>query len=846
MNRSRANRSKNQGRSLALASSATGKAAAAVIEVLEQRTLLSAVDLLDIGQFRGRPGQLGAVNNVTLFTTTDFPAGQVLWATDGSPRGTRVVKDLEPAASRSDAWFIGGRDNALTVGNTFYFTGVDNAYGRELWRSDGTPEGTRMVADLVAGRADSNPEGFVELNGMLIFTADRKIWRSDGTESGTVMIKDADPLGLGQPERMAAMNGHVYFTIYPQQEPYNSVHNTGQLWRTDGTTEGTVMIRDVSSQTWDPTDTAPSRTGLINVGGTLYFSANDGKHGYELWRSNGTKRGTVLVRDLVQGSYNPNMDGSYPTHLTDVNGTLFFSANGFLYRSDGTAAGTIKLKTVTQPRGFVNVSGILFFVNGDNLWVSDGSRAGTRMVVEGEIAERFGPATTASLNGRLYFGANGGGGFELHQSDGTLGQTWLAFEAEPGAASSHAEVLGRVGSKLIFTARIDSTSRWQVYALEISRPHAPRDLRMVSESDSGVSNSDRTTRVRRPIITGAAPSDSLVRLFAGDIEIGSAVARSGRFQIQPGVELPHGTHSLIAIARDDLNRTGESSEPLNVKIDLVPPTVLRLTAHSPQRLEIKFSENVGSTLSRSDVVIRNLVTGQTYTGRAIDVSYADESNIATITFPELGTGLPAGNYRLTLNAQGVSDVVGNVLADAHSFDFVPPLGPVVGLARNVLLINGTDAPDQIIVRRMASMPNRIEVEVNHSITTHAGEGITAIRIDARGGDDLVLFDHRNGVVQIRTSIYGGSGNDTITGGAHRDRIYGGDGDDLIRGGGGHDIIYGEAGNDTIFGERGNDYIVAGGGVNVIQGNAGADRLIVKMGVDDVLSDDEDTVLNQLT
>ena len=78
------------------------------------------------------------------------------------------------------------------------------------------------------------------------------------------------------------------------------------------------------------------------MGGTLFFAADDGANGSELWKSDGTAAGTVLVKDITPGSRR----GSCPSDLTNVNGTLFFAANDGtsgreLWKSDGTAAGTV-------------------------------------------------------------------------------------------------------------------------------------------------------------------------------------------------------------------------------------------------------------------------------------------------------------------------------------------------------------------------------------------------------------------------------------------------------------------------------------------------------------------------
>ena len=146
-------------------------------------------------------------------------------------------------------------------------------------------------------------------------------------------------------------------------------------------------------------DIRPGAAGSIGfpdftlMGFAVYFAADDGVNGNELWKSDGTAAGTVLVEDI-----NPGAGSSVPSYLTNVSGTLFFAAsNGVdgieLWKSDGTAAGTVLVKDISpfaepdsssSPSFLTNVSGTLFFRAddgvygvGDELWKSDGTEAGT-------------------------------------------------------------------------------------------------------------------------------------------------------------------------------------------------------------------------------------------------------------------------------------------------------------------------------------------------------------------------------------------------------------------------------------------------------------------------------------
>ncbi len=189
--------------------------------------------------------------------------------------------------------------------------------------------------------------------------------------------------------------------------------------------------------------------GFVNVNGTVYFAADNGTQGVELWKTDGTEAGTTLVKDIAPGA-----EGSFPSKLTNVNGTLFFAAGSSLWKSNGTAAGTVPVKTFTSiswsATSFCNVNGVLYFaandgVYGEELWKSDGTAAGTVLVKDIlSGVDAFGypagssPTNLFNGNGTLYFTAQNGG---VYRSNGTAAGTFLLNSAYP---SSFANYQGQV------------------------------------------------------------------------------------------------------------------------------------------------------------------------------------------------------------------------------------------------------------------------------------------------------------------------------------------------------------------------------------------------------------------
>ncbi|NIP52546.1 MAG: hypothetical protein GWN61_15500, partial [candidate division Zixibacteria bacterium] len=202
------------------------------------------------------------------------------------------------------------------------------------------------------------------------------------------------------------VNGILYFTA--DDGTYGL-----ELWKTDGTVAGTVMVKNIWAGN---SHSAPQSLTVVN--NTLFFSANDGVNGRELWKSDGTVAGTVMVKDIL-----PGIIGSDPTDLTKVNNTLFFSASngtsGYeLWKSDGTEAGTVMVKDVypggngSYPQSMTDVNGVLYFYasvppGALGLCKSDGTEAGT-ICIKSFPTSPLGspPLTIAEANGEVFFTAN--------------------------------------------------------------------------------------------------------------------------------------------------------------------------------------------------------------------------------------------------------------------------------------------------------------------------------------------------------------------------------------------------------------------------------------------------------
>ena len=168
---------------------------------------------------------------------------QFLYVTDGTSGGTKRVttKVEEPYGF------------TLYKG-VVYFSGQDSAHGRELWKTDGTESGTKLVADIDFTPAYSSPSNLIELNGKLMFTtADQRLWTSDGTDPSIHEVRSFLSVG-----NFVDMGTEAYFVALTSSGGW-------QIWSTDGTSASATNLVPENDGT---NGYIPIIEGLITIPGS--------------------------------------------------------------------------------------------------------------------------------------------------------------------------------------------------------------------------------------------------------------------------------------------------------------------------------------------------------------------------------------------------------------------------------------------------------------------------------------------------------------------------------------------------------------------------------------------------
>jgi ELWxxDGT repeat protein len=488
------------------------------------------------------PGETGsegagvaAIGDSIILAAFDPVHGTEPWiATAGTP-GARLIRDIHPGPQGIAYGF-------LAAGNAVYFTADDGVSGAEPWRTDGTENGTFRVADIAPGPAGSQPGFFFAKDGEAFLLANSgegpELWKTDGSEGGTIVVEDLAGPASSYPGFEADVLGRLFFSTVTGENGDTAYR---RLWVTRGAPGTTVHVRDFAL--FGPSGFAPA--SFLAVGGRLMFAADDGVHGNEPWLSDGTGEGTFMIADVAPGTADSNpysftpfrgktvffADASSTGHpqLEETDGTtpgtrliadispkaafygtpilpfgtdLFFAATDGsgteLWRSDGTAAGTVSVKAI-GPDGIYRmtiVGGDFYFASGSTLWKSDGTSEGTLPVftseesidtfqietarglvfflagnssalwrTDGTDAGTFPVADAAyepTAAGNLVFFIHDDGihGSELWRTDGTVDGTLIVRDIRPGSVGSYPGDFASAGDSLYFSAS-DGVHGWE-------------------------------------------------------------------------------------------------------------------------------------------------------------------------------------------------------------------------------------------------------------------------------------------------------------------------------------------------------------------------------------------------
>jgi len=403
-----------------------------------------------------------------------------VWAADDGVHGRELfhgdgtlLADLYAGPESSDPGVFGRVHDGRT--ERFVFAATSRSVGRELWTWDRSNP-PRVLLDVVPGPSGSSPELEIAAfprgaRAVGLFTVTtpatgRELWITDGSTSGTMLVRDIHPgTGSSNPSAFVALGalGRVLFRA-------DDGASGAELWRTDGTAAGTVRVADIL-----PGAASSNATPLVPVGSgndqRLLLSAIYGANLAGPWISDGTGAGTTLLRAIGVAA-----PGSDPIQVTDHTGAPFVLYQGDdglsgreLWRSDGTVAGTVMVKDINpgtadgSPANFAHWNGRTYFsandgVHNTELWVSDGTTVGTFMLKEIYVGPGFStPHSFVAFAGLLFFSAFDGNGRELWRTDGTAAGTVMVQDINPGTAGSGPDEFLVVGNRLYFTATTAAT-----------------------------------------------------------------------------------------------------------------------------------------------------------------------------------------------------------------------------------------------------------------------------------------------------------------------------------------------------------------------------------------------------
>jgi ELWxxDGT repeat protein len=366
-------------------------------------------------------------SNVIFFASANGIKG--LYKSDGTVTGTKLI-------SQEVHDFTGSRYSSefLLFEDKVYFSGKNDQNGIELWITDGSTEGTQLFKDFNTA-SGVTPSNITEVGDKVFFACSKDGLRSlcvydslkESFENFSVTIEGR---GTADTSEMIELNGKLLFIGHTQETGY-------ELWTSDGSQENTFILKDIYPGVGGGFYSEGSKHSLRKIDDRVYFTARDGINGYELWVTDGTAEGTLMIKDILPGSGGGGPSSSAPQgFVRNDDGNIYFYANEALtsnttlFRTDGTSSGTEGIISLYRIEIVETIGNEIIFVANDSsintsepnsVWVSDGTMEGTKLLGSyGTAYIRF----FAVLNNEFYFVVSG----NIYKTDGTSEGTTMIFD----------------------------------------------------------------------------------------------------------------------------------------------------------------------------------------------------------------------------------------------------------------------------------------------------------------------------------------------------------------------------------------------------------------------------------
>ncbi len=647
---------------------------------------------------------------------------------------------------------------SITVDGVAYFFADDGVAGRELWRSDGTAAGTRMVKDLTPGPASTHLDSFFEANGRaVVVTAEHAsialdgvytLWSTDGTADGTVELASFQTAGSPLSKQVGEQ---VALLFYREHKIADETLHDALLYFTDGTVGGTRLVKEFIANPNDNEIGSPLNW-IFGTDDRVVFYLNS----YELWSSDGTPQGTINLTPKIHppevdpDREEPSDDGPFDVHFdshftADVGGKVVISAID-LYRklwvTDGTLEGTVA--RVTEADGGIQnakVAGDTYYFYVDNykhavrnqtLYAFDVGR-GTIQAIYSPRSR--GPEDQNRLSflragERLLF-------TDMEMGSGAPGETptydttlW-STDGTPGGAVKLADL------SPMSTARLEASLGATAYFVVVTpgRPGGNETMTGARGFIDGITVDASAARAELWRSDGTPAGTGVVRtLLQGEDQIANR-------HVDYTLTSATGKLVLRTVVKERLTAGGWPGF-----IESLPTLLDDTAVYDPREL----------TVGRQGATAR-LVNGVLH----LRGSIGDDT------------------FRLFRRASDPDEIVVEYNGNVRGFAFSSIRRIVADLQ------SGNDAFD--------------------IVETGGEAGAIRIRTSILGGDGADTINTGRG----RDTILGGSGadvirargnGDVIQGGGGRDRLSAGAGDDQISGGGSYDRVTAGPGADVLFGQ----------------------------------------------